>query len=51
MKELDMYNIYFCKEDEMENKLLELQKNINYEEILKKTILFRKCRFVFQFRF
>jgi hypothetical protein len=41
MNELEMYNIYFCKEDEMENKLLELQQNINYEEILKKTNLFR----------
>jgi hypothetical protein len=41
MKELEMYNIYFCKEDEMENKLLELQQNIDYEEILEKTNLFR----------
>ena len=41
MKELEMYNIYFCKEDEMEHKLLELKQHINYEEILKKTNLFR----------
>jgi len=41
MKELEKYNIYFCKEDEMENRLLELKQYINYENILIRTNLFR----------
>ena len=41
MKELENYNIYFCKDDEIENKIIELQTTINYEKILIKTNIFR----------
>ena len=41
MKELENYNIYFCKDDEIENKIIELQTTINYDKILIKTNIFR----------
>ena len=41
MNEFKAYNIYFCHEEEINNKLTELKNNINYEEIINKAKLFR----------